>query len=224
MENGYISGINPSIAKLVYLLNFWGATTYGSHASFYPGDPEEQEYWVQKQGIKEDHHIDISGPIVLWGVFLNLPSVLILVIESDVNKIKKLLPEYWVIKPPPEHLNKSTEFQKAFKIVYQHPKLMKFQIVWDDLCRSLDDKLNLSERSDMYHNANWELGNETIEGMLPISSKEFNIIRDEGLKSLENRLLHSISEFNPKRYKKLVDDYIVKLNLFHGYSIGYFER
>ena len=46
-----IPGINPSIAKLVYLFELAGFETFESHASFYPGDREEQEYWVNRIDI-----------------------------------------------------------------------------------------------------------------------------------------------------------------------------
>ncbi|OLS23446.1 MAG: hypothetical protein HeimC2_26500 [Candidatus Heimdallarchaeota archaeon LC_2] len=225
MNSKYIAGINPSIAKLVYLLNFWGAKTYESHASFYPSDTEEQEYWVQKKGIEDRLQIDIQGPILIWGTIFRLPSIYILLNKNDIDKFMDILPEKWLLSGPSGHLNKDTKHVKSCKLEYRHPKLLGFKQIWNDLWLDALDEFDLTEETldTIYQNNLWPKLNEYLISKLPLTQTEFNEIRNQGIKQLEESLLQSITNFDNHRFKHLADKFIINLNLREDYDLSYFR-
>ena len=214
MKDRYIPGINPSIAKLIYLLNFWGTETYESHAGFYPGDLEEQEYWIQKMAVEEEYNLEVDGPVLLSGVHFQLPGAYILIENIDFNKFKKLLPQYWKLNTVNGHMYRETQTAISYQLNYEHPMFLHFQEVWRNLYFRSKQKFDLDEHNEVktYSDGIWQNINEFLSSHLPCSLSEFNAVRDQGIQELEKNLLNSIKKFDNARHKRLVDKYIFGLN------------
>lgn len=225
MKSGNIAGINPSIAKLIYLLNFWGAETFESHAGFYPGDPEEQEYWAQKIEAEEEHGFKAEGPVLLLGGLFRLPGGHIILRKKDVSKLEKILPLYWKLNTPDRHIYRETSSTIAYELDYEHPEFLKFQQAWDELYYMVSERFGITDDNELsrFEEGTWQKINELIVSHLPLNQVEFNEIRDKGIKELEKKLFASIQTFDKERYKWLVDKFMHDLNLAKGGDLSYFH-
>ena len=202
--NRFVNGINPSIAKLVYLTNFYGIETVLSHAGFYPGDPEEQEYWIQKLGYQENFGTEIHGPIVVIGAYWQLPYIIGMMFVDDIDTLQKELPQYWRV----DHYNELPHlFEKnslPIIISYKHPKFLQFQEIFNNLYLQIRNPVENYERRKYSQQEIVEF-NTFIECELPLTNKEFNTIRNEGITRLEKYFWCQIQDFSTKKFKELVD-------------------
>lgn len=202
----YISGVNPSISMLVLSLQAWGIKTIESHAGFYPGDPEEQEYWIQKKGLDEDGRKTYEGPIVLMGVGHDPPHVIFWATTNQVNRLTSLLPNGWHIAK--YHRLRPRDDYEAYTLTYH--ALQSFSdatnAFWkrylpflvpdpEDLVRELEAE-EIQRINQEYHQ------------QMPLTKEEYNHVRDEAIQLLSERLLGDITQHEVADIKKRVDQLI----------------
>ena len=171
-----IDWINRSIARLVFTLNCWGVKTVESHAGFYPGDPEEQEYW----SIKEISAEKLSGPLVLMGSNYDPAYVIFKASLAQAKQLESLLTPGWSLKQSRE---------EYYKLVYT--KLMYFNDAVNKFWMNKFPEFWFGE--DNEENDPFEdLSAQDISELnlnIPLTPEEYNRIRDSGIAE-QTKVLH----------------------------------
>ncbi len=196
----YIPGINPSIARLVLALNAWGVKTINSHAGFYPGDYEEQEYWIQKRGRERRDRNEYEGPIVLAGVGHEPPYVLFWATKDQIEKLKALLPDGWVI----ENYESLKPREELYPYRLTYSALQFFSDATDAFWEEYFPLIYPDPEDDPRKFSVEEVQaiNQKYQKAMPLTMEEYNHIRDKAIQQLSETLLDDIK----RQEKNVVKD------------------
>ena len=206
----FIVGINPSIAKLVHALMCWGVETVSSHASFYPGDEEEQEYWIQKSGVEEEIGIRISGPIVLACSVHDFPYVWIRPTTPQINKLKELLTEGWSLKKEQRLFHRKQ--QEMFNLEYSSERFQAFKRAIDSFWDPWLEKYPEEEWDIFLKQANIDEINARFHQSMPLSSEEYTKERDTAINKLAKALYHDIPNQDGYEIKKRIERHLIAMD------------
>jgi len=195
-EEGTIAGINPSISKLVLVMQYWGVKTISSHAGFFPGDEEEQEYFSQKSRVGH------GGPVAVVCVVWDPPYVVFLATSEQVWRLIDLLAPGWRIDKPEYGLydTAANEYRLYFTEFKDFEQFIKEQ--HKKLLATLPDRddTDMDKSSADRYNSDFEAA--------PLTPEQFLEKRNRAIEQIFQSIHADILNHDVDEYKRIIDELI----------------